>query len=324
MLRYRAIFHSINSKFFLIGIVATLGSLGLLCTGFLSIEALILIWNFAFVASVMIWERYRRSNAINMGATFSNDERWSKIKRDLECVDGKLQKTKDSAKIKSLLYQKRSLENELRRVEWSIKETNMNEIYNAGMGNLRKLDSKRMSLGSDQDSSGTSGGKEDLDPNDKFGPEGALRERRQLERQAEERKNLERIIDNAERVLCSERAESLPVALQSVANDFKAHYNVIKRRKYSSVSLADYWVAWALISSVMNGVDVDLQISKYASKEFRPRIFKFIKSIQSLHLATMPRAEGGLTDGHSEELELESVAQEGTADLNRGEKKDGN
>ncbi len=292
-------FQRVNSKFLLIALVATLASIGLLCAGYLSIEALILIWNCAFVVSVMVWEKHRRENALSMNETLSNDERWSKIKRDIERIDGRLSKTKDVTKRKSLLYQKRCLENELRRVEWSIKESNLNGIYNAGFGNLPKLDSPKMSQSSSRNPLAGSEDGDELNSYDKYTPEGALRERKRLEKQAEERRSLERIVDNTEKILASEPIDSIPVALQSVANEFKAHYNVIKKRKNNSSCLADYWVAWALISSIINGLEVDRNISKYASKEFRPKIIKFIKLIYSLKLQTVPALPEDLGSDHA-------------------------
>jgi hypothetical protein len=285
LIRIQGILHSINSKLLLVAAIGVLTSIGLLCVGYLSIEALILIWNLAFVGSVIMWEKNKRDNSVGSFATFSDDERWSKIKRDLERVEQKLAKTKDAGKKKSLLYQKNWLENELRRVEWSIKEKNMSEIYNLRMGNLPKLGTNQADPKTRTDSAEISEDSQDFDPSDKYTPDGALRERKRLERLAEENKNLERIIENAEKILGSEPVDSLSIALQSVVNDFKAHYNVIKKRKNNSETLANYWVAWALISSVINHVDIDPQISKYASKEFRPKIAKLIKMILSLDLS---------------------------------------
>jgi hypothetical protein len=153
------------------------------------------------------------------------------------------------------------------------------------MGNLPKLGTNQADPKTRTDSAEISEDSQDFDPSDKYTPDGALRERKRLERLAEENKNLERIIENAEKILGSEPVDSLSIALQSVVNDFKAHYNVIKKRKNNSETLANYWVAWALISSVINHVDIDPQISKYASKEFRPKIAKLIKMILSLDLS---------------------------------------
>ena len=318
----RALFRSVNSKIILIVSGATLGSVGLLLLGSLSIEALVLIWNLAFVASVIVWERNKRDTALSGGGgpTFSNDENWSRIKREIERIEGRLGKTRDSEKRRALLYQRYMLENELRRLEWSIKESNLNGIYNAGSGNLRKLDPEGTpSRGEAQN--GTPGeDSEEIEPWERYTPEGALRQRKRLERQAEERKNLMRIIDSAEAILRSEPVDSIPAALRPVGNDFKAHYNVLKKRRNSQDSLADYWVAWAVISSVLSGVKIDSAIAKYASDGFRPRIVKFIKLVDSLHLRPDPlRREAA----EASESEPERIALEEASKIDQGDDEKG-
>lgn len=278
--RIRALFHGVNSKILLIVLGAVLGSIALLLCGAFYIEALMLVWNFAFVASVIVWERHKRSLALSgTSFSFSNDERWSRTKKDLEKIEGRLDKTRDSEKRRTLLYQKHALENELRRVEWSIKESNLNAMFNAGTGSLRKVDSKNYPIR--YDGEGNPETPDGIDPLDKYTPEGALRERKRLEKLAEERKNLERIVDGAILILRSEPAESVPEALRSLANEFRANYNILKKQNRNR-SLTDYWVAWAVISSIMNRVKVDVKISKYASDDFRPRLLRLIKLAEAL------------------------------------------
>lgn len=268
---------------------------------------------------MIVWEKHKRETALNGGGpTFSNDERWSKTKRDIERIDGKLDKTRDSDKRRGLLHQKYLLENELRRLEWAIKESNLNGMYNAGTGSLRKLDPKGMPLRSQNQNGTLDKDSEEIDPGERYTPDGALRERKRLERRAEERKNLQRIIDNAEAILRAEPADSIPAALKPVANDFKAHYNVLKKRRNNQDSLADYWVAWAVISSIMNRIEVDPQIAKYASEQFRPRISKFIKLAVSLHLPPKPLLRSDAVETSGGELEREKIALEGTLDLDQG------
>jgi hypothetical protein len=278
--RIRALFHGVNSKILLIVSGAMLGSLALLLCGAFYIEALMLVWNFAFVASVIVWERHKRSLALSgTSLSFSNDERWSRTKRDLEKIDGRLDKTRDSEKRRTLLYQKHALENELRRIEWSIKESNLNAMFNAGTGNLRKVDSKNFPI--HYDSEGNPGIPDGVDPLDKYTPEGALRERKRLEKLAEERKNLDRIVDGAILILKFEPPESVPESLRSLANEFRANYNILKKQNRNR-SLADYWVAWAILSSIINRVKIDTRISKYASDDLRPRLLKLIKLAEAL------------------------------------------
>ncbi|MGI0078522.1 MAG: hypothetical protein ACRECH_02760 [Nitrososphaerales archaeon] len=322
----RALFRSVNSKILLIVSGATLASVGLFLLGALSIEALVLFWNLAFVASLIVWERHKRARAQTGGITFSNDEKWSRIKRDIERVEGRLGKTRDSEKRRSLLHEKHLLENELRRVEWSIKESNLNGVYNAGTRNLRKLDPKGIPTRNEAHNETSDEDSEEIDLWDRYTPEGALRQRKRLERQAEERKTLQRIIDNAEAILKTEPADSIPTALKSVANDFKAHYNVLKKRKNNQDTLADYWVAWAVISSVMNGVKVDPDIAKYATAGFRPRIVKFIRLVDSISPKSVVLSQASSLEAPIREPGAEPgkiTLEETPADRDQGDESEG-
>ncbi|HKW03849.1 MAG TPA: hypothetical protein VJN71_00995 [Nitrososphaerales archaeon] len=301
MAKIRALFHGVNSKILLIVSGAMLGSFALFLWGAFYIEALMLVWNFAFVASVIVWERHKRSLALSGGSlSFSNDERWSRTKRDLEKIEGKLDKTRDSEKRRTLLYQKHALENELRRVEWSVKESNLNAMFNAVTGSLRKVDSKKYPIR--YDGEGNPEIPEGVDPLDKYTPEGALRERKRLEKLAEERKNVDRIVDGAILILKSEPPESVPEALRSLANEFRANYNILKKQNRIRF-LADYWVAWAIMSSIINRVKIDSRISKYASEDFRPRLLKLIKLAEALP-SYFP-----IFVGEGEDLSLEAACE---------------
>ena len=253
----------------LIASVATLIVLACTALDILSIEVLLLIWNAGLVIAIILWEREKRATALNARTGFSDDERWVKAKVNLEQVDSRLEKTKDSQKRRHLLKQRQWLQNELRRLEWSIKESNMNSMYNAQAGNLRRT-------GKSDFSSGPSG----LDKLDTL-PDGtsAVRKRALLEMENKDRTNLQRILDEAEAVIKSEPRESLTTALRPLANDCKAHYNAIKKRKQTSDCLTDYWVAWSIISSIASGLEIDTTALKYASKNFQAKLSKFVKSV---------------------------------------------
>ncbi|MHB1908711.1 MAG: hypothetical protein ACYCQJ_07540 [Nitrososphaerales archaeon] len=269
LLRVKALFKSLNSKLILIASVATLIVLACTALDILSIEVLLLTWNAGLVIAIILWEREKRTAALNARTSFSDDERWVKAKINLEQVDSKLEKTKDDQKRHYLLKQRQWLQNELRRLEWSIKESNMNSMYNAQAGNLRRTNKSDLS-------NAPSG----LDRLDTL-PDGtsAVKKRASLEMENKDRMNLQRILDEAEAVIKSEPRESLTTALRPLANDCKAHYNAIKKRKGDSDYLTDYWVAWSIISSIASGLEIDTTALKYASKGFQTKLAKFARSV---------------------------------------------
>ena len=284
-----AVFHTAKGRVALVLTGSAIATLLLLSHDALTIETLLVIWNVALFIGIMIWEREKREKIANGQLSFSDDERWTKIKKKIETLDQKLDKTKDADDKRALVNQKRWLENELRRVEWSIKESNLNGIYNANSGNMKRSDGRNRMRKSDEPLSSEE--RADLERRRDYDPEAAALLRKELEREVQERKSLERILDNAEAVVNLEPASSLAVALKPVANDFKAHYNAIKKRRGNSPSLSDYWVAWAVLLSITNDQGVDQGISKYCSKDFRPRMIKFLKVVDSLRLSKDPSGE---------------------------------
>jgi hypothetical protein len=239
----------------------------------------------ATFAGSVVWERHRRNVEIATSPPVSSDEKWTRLKMDLDRIDRKLERTTDQSSRKVLSYQKRWLEAELRKLEWVMKESDLNNMYNATRRSLRESSAGGPArLASDNGRAGpgrVTGAKESGN--------------------AFDRKNLEKILDNAESILKVEPYASLSSALIPISNDFRAHYNAIKRRSRDSTSLSDYWVSWAIILSIESGVSVDASMSKYASNEFRPRIAKFLKFVESLNLPAKPMtvAESGFESGES-------------------------
>lgn len=286
LLPQKGLFKSLNSKLLAIAVLVIAITIALFFFNSLYIQALLVLWNFGAVAALVLWERQKRNDALNSNSNYSNDERWTKIKMDFEKVENKLAKTKDPAKRKSLVRQKVWLENELRRLEWEIREANMNGMYNAEKGSLRNSrDPSEKAAKNANDPALSSSTKKvgNLDPLDRLGARAAIRKRAELEIENKERQSLLKTLDSAEAVVAIEPASSLPDALQPIANDCKAHYNLIKKRgELNTDVLGDYWVAWSLVLSVQNRLRFDSAMTKYASKDFRSRVSKFMKSVDAI------------------------------------------
>ncbi|MHB2037651.1 MAG: hypothetical protein ACYCPW_13060, partial [Nitrososphaerales archaeon] len=62
---------------------------------------------------------------------FSSDERWSETKSKLKKVEDRIRNSSNPDRKQVLLAQKRTLETELRGLEWKIKESEMTKAYNA-------------------------------------------------------------------------------------------------------------------------------------------------------------------------------------------------
>jgi hypothetical protein len=273
------LFKSLNSKFLAIAAVEVAIVVTIFFLNELSIITLMILWNFGALGAIVLWERERRRQSSELGISYSDDERWTKIKMELERTEESLSKVKDSSKRAALIRCKARLENELRRLEWSIRESNMNATYNAGNTKLRNSESEEES----RDSPERSQNDFSFEPSDRFSEKSAIRKRAQLEIENKERRNLESILKSAEAVISSEPAVSLPTALLPITNDCRAHYNLIKKRANpNSTILADYWVAWSLLMTVQKRLPFESNLEKYSSKEFASVAKKFMKSVDSV------------------------------------------
>ncbi|MGH2639937.1 MAG: hypothetical protein ACRDF4_11770 [Rhabdochlamydiaceae bacterium] len=255
-------FDSTKAKYALIGAIAIVTCFLLYLFGMLFIETLMLVGYAASFPAMMIYEKNRqRAGATSSSRALSEDERWSRAKIRLEKVDDKIKKAKSRAEGQSLLLEKRSLENELRRIEWEIRESDMTQLFNATRGNLKRLSG----VTSKDDRHELVSGKE--------------------EQQFSEQKFLLSIAKDAESVVHDEPRPSLKAALKPIACDLKAHYNVLKKKKdiesSSNGILSDYWVTWMALSCLIDGVPVDSGLVKYSSEDYRPRFTRFVKSIQT-------------------------------------------
>ncbi|MCL4519921.1 MAG: hypothetical protein M1587_12080, partial [Thaumarchaeota archaeon] len=114
------IFRSFNAK------VATLMLFGILALSTLAwihelyIQFILVVWNIAMVLFIIIWEKEKRRRQ-SLALDYTKDERWGAAKKELEDIDNRISKIRDSSKKKGLEIRRTFLVNELRRLEWSIR-----------------------------------------------------------------------------------------------------------------------------------------------------------------------------------------------------------
>ena len=258
------IFRSFNAK------VATLMLFGILALSTLAwihelyIQFILVVWNIAMVLFIIIWEKEKRRRQ-SLALDYTKDERWGAAKKELEDIDNRISKIRDSSKKKGLEIRRTFLVNELRRLEWSIRESNINEMYNAQKGGLKELE-----------------------PDDKNRRHEGIRKTTSLEELDEESERIERketeylknIVANLKPILKNEPASSLPSVLKFVANELRAHYNLLKQHNPNSGSLANCWAIWALLSGLVEGTRPNRNVLKYVSKQFGPQIDSLLKILE--------------------------------------------
>jgi len=253
--------------------------------GVFLIQAIILVGYFATIPAILTFEKYSARKRM-LSRDLSADERWVLTKMDLEKIQKQIDKCKDEAEKKSLHSSMHSLENRLRRLEWSIRESDLDQMYNGGKGKMDRV--------SDQN-----------DP-PKVSPAakdpGRLREDRSSKdvdaeengaelNEYESRNYLVKTLLDARAVLRNEPSSSLRLVLKPSANNLRAHYNALHRsvsKKSDPVTnalLSDYWACWVLLHAVANNFPLEPNLPKYCSSAFRPKVISFIKLVNSMGLA---------------------------------------
>ncbi|MFI5420214.1 MAG: hypothetical protein ACHQ1H_04545, partial [Nitrososphaerales archaeon] len=95
--------------------------------GILLIQSIILVGYFAMIPSILTWEKYTATKRLfSKDSDLSADERWVLTKMDLEKIQKQIDKCKNQAEKKHLNSSKSSLENKLRGLEWSLRESDLN------------------------------------------------------------------------------------------------------------------------------------------------------------------------------------------------------
>ncbi|MDG6908251.1 MAG: hypothetical protein JRN20_20975 [Nitrososphaerota archaeon] len=236
----------------------------------LYIQFILVVWNIAMVLFIIVWEKEKRRKQVP-GQDFTNDEDWTRVKKELESIDNRISKTLDLQKRRNLLARRLFLVNELRRLEWAIRESNINEMYNAQNGNLKKI--------------GQESKKKLKELGRTSGTEESGEEMEQIEKR--EADYLNKFVKNMECVLKKEPADSLRLILKPSVNELKAHYNMLKQRNPYSGSLTNVWTVWALASGIVEQGKLDRSLTKYASKPFQPKIETLIRIVEKRGVLTI-------------------------------------
>ena len=206
----------------------------------------------ALLPALIVHEKHSR-NKTSTESDLSIDEQWSKKKKELNKVRDDIAKVKDPEQKQKLQRNRVFLENELRRIEWKVRESDLTQMYNASKGKLRELPDLR---GPSQENDVT----------------GAILTKRY-------RNTLSSIVKDANSILEHEPQASRSEALAPIVSLLRAYYNNVKKSsEQSSRAVAvDYFVTWAMLSSVSKGVAIDPKLSKYASPEFLKNFEKLME-----------------------------------------------
>ena len=270
-----------RAKIVLIWILSVAVLVALFFFDLLSIQSMLLVWNFSIVLSIILWEREKKRNILSATPEYAgpsgsqkNETRWVEVKKEIERTRDQLGKTKDPKKLGDLRRRARSLTNELRRLEWSIRETNMDEMYKAHKFGLRELDPRRMKSAIEKQS------------------EEAYARRKKLEFEARNGQNLEAIANTVLETLHDEPDDSLPASLSAVSNELRAGYNAIKKKTKRARILKDYWATLYLIRSVIERSPLEVvEVQKYVSSEYYPTFRRLVKAISDRNLVLKPSTE---------------------------------
>lgn len=225
--------------------VASTATFALFFAQLLYLQFMVLIWGAALMAVIVLYERESKgegSRPIGLG----DMEEWPRLTSDLAAVEERLSKAVREDVRQILRRQKAYLEQELRSLSWSIKEVNMERArFASSPQGLKQLPS------------GT----------------GWWR-RAQLGRR--ERAHLHECLELAAEAMLTDSEEAAKEELKLVANDLRAHYDLLKSLRPQSKTLGDYGTAWAVLTSISKGADSGVDLAKYASKRSRSRLLSLL------------------------------------------------
>jgi len=255
----RLIPRKFKSRVILLGVASAGAVIFFYLMGALAIQSLLVVWNIAIVLGIIIWEKEKLQNYKMNATSFSRDEKWAGIEKDIRWTEDQLKDTYSRERRLALQSKLRALRSEKRKLEWKIKEESLNALYNTQNRPLKELDK--------------------LPKYANLPQKATVADRDELREKTEklDRKFLDELLKSAGAILKEEPGPSLGNALGAICNDIKAHYNEIKKRDIYASSLCDYWVAMMIIQSVISGYVPDRKLLKYATKGYSSHFKQILK-----------------------------------------------
>ncbi|MDG6997852.1 MAG: hypothetical protein JRN15_01920 [Nitrososphaerota archaeon] len=271
-----------NQKYLAIATCFFAACVMLYLCGALYIQFMLLLGAFALFPALLVHERsnlLRRAENVNL----TDDENWSKTKKELDKARDNMDKAKSAEQRRAFQRRVVYFENELRRIEWKVKESDMNQMYNAARGNLRKLPELKGATSEDKTSNDVK----------KY------------------TSSLVNIIKEVRKIVEKEPPASRQQALVPIANLVRAQYNTIKKTEARAGNIrGDYFAVWATLSSFIEGNRIDSELSKYSSDIFRKKFLAFQDSLSSFQSIPKPEINGFDTIGSSEGLDAIARSRE--------------
>ena len=229
--------------------------------GMILIQSIMLVGNIALVPGILAWEKYSRRN-LEKG---SNSDFITNKKSEIKKIQKKIARSKNPNEISTLNSRLRTMEKELRRLEWTTRENEM-EGLSTPQNKISRVDQFKF-LSEPRSPAAES-------PSDS---------------DEEKRKYLSKLLADAREILSMEPKSSLKAALRPITSELVAMFNSMKKSKSASASvLSDCWACWAVLNSVINGVMIEPTIRRQVSIQFRKRYDSFTDFIKSKDLAQPP------------------------------------
>jgi len=235
--------------------------------GILLIQSIMLVGYIAMLPTILVWEKYSGGKSDSV----FDDGRLREKKSEIKKLQGRIDRSQNESEKKILRSKWKTLENELRRLEWSIRESNLTRSHDPAN------DEGHPSLG-DPMFSKSPKSKSESDRSTTNEP----RERRIDIANLEKREHLLKILGDVKQVLTKESQQSVRVELLYLANEVRAHYNIIRKKDPSLNSLlSDYWVVWVVLYSLSNNSPLPDNLERYSSSSFRSKFIAFTKFINA-------------------------------------------
>jgi len=241
----------LRRSLFLLVLANVLAVVALYILGLLFIETLFALWNVSVIVAIVLWDREAAKNDPQV-ETFSAEERWSKAKARLESIERRLKKDMPESEFTALKKERNWLTVELRRLEWSLKESDLTSLTLASMGKVKQLERQ----------DGLAGRRG-----------GSVSEKDGL-------KELDRLIGAAVDAVNHEPEESIPFALKPLINRVNADFNQIKKTDRNSALLQDYWAVWATLSCRYHDQTLDPRIIEYSREEAKEKIERLFQGLE--------------------------------------------